>query len=60
MKKSTVPKSYQSSQTPQNNADRNQPGSFQTSMGLAMDKYERSEKVLENAHALPVLKDRSR
>lgn len=44
----------------QKKAIQNQPDFSQTSIGSAMDKYEKFEQDLENAEALEILKDKSR
>ena len=60
MKNSTVQKSHHSTQTLHNKINGNGSVFSKTSIGLAMDKYEKSEKDLEDAHALAILKDNSR
>jgi len=60
MKNSTVQKGYYSTQTSHKKDNQNHPGSSQTSIGLAMDKYEESQKNKEDAKALASLKDGNR
>jgi len=60
MKNSTVQKGYQSAQTSHHKVNQNHPVFFQTSIGLAMDKYEKAEKDFEDEKALKILKDDSR
>ena len=60
MKNSTVQKRHHLSATLHNKANGNGSVFSKTSIGLAMDKYEESEKDLEDAKALAILKDSSR
>ena len=60
MKNPTVQKSFQPTQTSQIKDKGNNSRIFQTSIGLAMDKYEKAEKDFEDARALKILKDNSR
>ena len=60
MKNSIVKKGYQSTQSSYNKDNQNHPDSFQTSIGLTMDKYEESQNNLEDAKALAILKDNNR
>jgi hypothetical protein len=60
MKNLTVQKRHHSMQSLQNKDNGNNPGLFKTSIGLALNKYEKSEQDLEDAHALAILKDSTR
>lgn len=60
MKNSTVQKSHQSAQKLHNKDKENNLGFSKTSISLAMDKYEKSEKNLEDKEELAILKDSSR
>ena len=60
MKNSTVQKAYCSTQTSQIKNNGNNSEFLQTSIGIAMDKYEKSEKSVKDAKKLSNPKDNSR
>lgn len=60
MKNTNAQKVHQSARRLHNRDNENDFRSSQTSLGFALDKYERMEKDLEDARTLAILKDDSR
>ena len=60
MKNSNVQKSYHLSEKKSNKDKENNPGFSKTSIGLALDKYDKAVKDSEDIEALAILKDNFR
>ena len=60
MRNSTVQKGHQSAQKLHNKIKENNLGISKTSIGLAMDKYDKSERDLKDTEARAILKESSR